>query len=47
MLPWVVPYALGVLWMIATGEKRRQRIGDKWAGTKVVYVDPRTPQRDV
>ncbi len=47
MLPWVVPYALGVLWMLATGEKRRQRIGDKWAGTKVVYVDPRTPQRDV
>ncbi len=40
MLPWVVPYALGVLWMLATGPKRRQRLGDKWAGTKVVPVDP-------
>ncbi len=38
-LPWVVPYAFGVLWMLATGEKRRQRLGDKWAGTKVVSID--------
>lgn len=40
MLPWITPYALGILWMIATGEKRRQRLGDKWAGTKVIPTDP-------
>ena len=39
MFPWVTPYALGILWMLATGEKRRQRLGDKWAGTKVVHID--------
>lgn len=35
-LPWITPYAFGILWMLATGEKRRQRLGDKWAGTKVI-----------
>lgn len=35
-LPWLAPYALGVLWCLATGTERRQRIGDIWAGTKVV-----------
>ena len=41
MLPWIVPYALAVLWTLATGEKRRQRIGDIWGDTKVIYTDPR------
>ena len=39
MFPWITPYALGILWMLATGEQRRQRLGDKWAGTKVVHID--------
>lgn len=43
--PWLTPYALGILWIIATGEKRRQRLGDKWADTKVIRVDPpRSPE---
>ncbi len=46
MLPWVVPYAFGVLWMLATGPSRRHRLGDKWAGTKVVPVDPPRPPAD-
>jgi uncharacterized RDD family membrane protein YckC len=45
-LPWVIPYALGILWMLATGEKRRQRLGDKWAGTKVIRIDPVVPPSD-
>ena len=40
-LPWVVPYALAILFLLGTGPKRRQRLGDQWAGTKVVRVDPR------
>ena len=39
-LPWITPYALGILFIIVTGERRRQRLGDRWAGTKVIYVDP-------
>ena len=46
MLPWLVPYALGVLWTLATGEKRRQRIGDIWGDTKVIRVDPRPSVAD-
>jgi uncharacterized RDD family membrane protein YckC len=46
MLPWLAPYALGVLWMLATGPQRRQRLGDKWGDTKVVYVDPRRVPQD-
>lgn len=45
-LPWLTPYALGILWIIATGEKRRQRLGDKWADTKVIRVDPVVHQPD-
>lgn len=37
-LPWLVPYALGMLWAIATGPERRQRLGDIWAGSKVVRL---------
>lgn len=44
--PWLTPYALGILWIIATGEQRRQRLGDKWADTKVILVDPPRPPRD-
>jgi len=40
LFPYFTPYALGILWIIVTGENRRQRLGDKWAGTKVVPVDP-------
>ena len=40
MLPWIVPYALAVLWTLATGEKRRQRLGDIWGDPKVIYTDP-------
>jgi len=39
-LPWLTPYALGILFILATGPKRRQRLGDQWAGTKVVRIDP-------
>ena len=46
MLPWLVPYALAVLWTLATGEKRRQRIGDIWGDTKVIRVDPPRPLAD-
>lgn len=37
-MPWLVPYALGILWTLATGPERRQRIGDLWAGSKVVRL---------
>jgi uncharacterized RDD family membrane protein YckC len=40
LFPYFTPYALGILWIIVTGENRRQRLGDKWAGTKVIPVDP-------
>lgn len=34
-LPWIVPYLLGLIVVLATGS-RRQRIGDLVAGTRVV-----------
>jgi uncharacterized RDD family membrane protein YckC len=37
-LPWVVPYAIAILFLLGTGPKRRQRIGDRWAGTKVIKI---------
>ena len=46
MLPWLVPYALGVLWILATGQKRRQRIGDIWGDTKVIYAEPKRVPKD-
>ena len=46
LLPWITPYALGILFIIATGPKRRQRIGDRWAGTKVIKVDQPDPWRE-
>ncbi len=39
LFPYFTPYALGILWIVVTGENRRQRLGDKWAGTKVIKVD--------
>ena len=46
LFPYFTPYALGILWIVVTGENRRQRIGDLWAGTKVVKVDePDQPRR--
>ena len=46
MLPWITPYALGVLWTLATGPQRRQRLGDKWGDTKVIYADSRRRAAD-
>ncbi len=37
-LPWLAPYSFGVLYALATGPERRQRLGDVAADTRVIRV---------